>query len=355
MNSPHSPDSPLPDDGAPITLVSGCPDQSICGVFDYTGLLADALRDMGGNASVYNASDWSIGGMLRIKFALRRSSIVHLQYPSLAFEGKRAPYLFFFDLLTKPKVVTFHEFSRKSRMGRIMSLPLLILANSIIVTSPHEAKAITSTYKFARRKLSVIPIGSNIAEAVAPTEAFDIVYFGQIRANKGIEEFLDLVEEMPHLSAAFIGGFGPDNATECVPLVERARSLGATVRINETSEAIAELIASSRLAVLPFPNGLTDRRGSALAAMINRTLVVSTRAPGGHSHFDDLAELAEDASKLGELVSSALNDMDARKGKIERAYAYAKGRSWPAIAKQHIDVYRSLKRNKSGRAALPAH
>lgn len=351
----NSRDRKLAESSELITLVSGCPDESSCGVYDYSGKLAEALIEAGVAAIVNNAKDWSIGGIVRMNLALRRSSVIHIQYPSLAFENKKAPYFAFFGLLLKSKVVTFHEFSTKSQIGKILSMPLLMLANSIIVTSRQEAEAIKSVYKFARRKLSIIPIGSNICEAIVPGKCFDVVYFGQIRANKGIEQYLDILEAMPHLSAAFLGGFASDDDAECRLLVERARSVGALVKINEENKTIARFIASSRLAVLPFPDGLTERRGSALAAMINRTLVVSTRAKGGHSQFDDLAELVDDVSEMPAAISSALANMNAHKNKIERAYTYSRDRSWSAIAQEHLSIYRAIMKKKPRGTAVPAN
>lgn len=60
-------------------------------------------------------------------------------------------------------------------------------------------------------------------------------------------------------------------------------------KLNQSSEKVSEYLNSTKITYLPFPDGLSERRGSFLAAISNGSVVVSTP---GKFLTDDLKSTA---------------------------------------------------------------
>lgn len=328
-----------------VVLFGGRTKGAPCGVWDYARNLCDELNAAGCDARLENAADWSLGGTARtILRTARERGVVHVQFPSQAFEKRLGPYF----LLTAPlatRVVTVHEFSRKSRLGKALCFFLFASATMVIFTSDEELSSAADAYPFFRHKFSIIPIPSNIPRDEAGGErSTDIIYFGLIREGKGIEQFLDIVEALtPRKYAVRLVGQVPVPIPSfCQQLLDRARSLGVDVRLDASEEEAAAELARSRIAVLPFPDGISERRGSALAAMLNGTLVVSTPPQNGRQAFEEICVIADETSGLVQAAASALDDMSTHTETIKRAESYAMARSWPLVAQAHVERYASL-------------
>src|SRR5262249_32595719 len=98
-------------------------------------------------------------------------------------------------LSSTPQVVTLHEFSSFDRLRRASLQAFAWSAAEIVLTTAFEADAFLDLYPSARARTSVIPIGSNIPfvpQPEADTSVRRIVYFGQIKPLKGLEQFVAL-------------------------------------------------------------------------------------------------------------------------------------------------------------------
>jgi glycosyltransferase involved in cell wall biosynthesis len=328
----------------PVGIWSGRGPGRACGVFDYGEHLAAELSRRGLRADLVNAEDWSAAGTLRSVRQLRRArGVVHLQFPSAAFERRLAPYFALAAARGAIRVVTMHEFSRKSRHGQALCRAMFAAADLVVFTSEEERRAGERVFPRHAGKFAVIPIASNVPEHPVEVErTTDLVYFGLIRAGKGIEEFLDAAERLagPGRTIRLIGRVPDPLPAECAALLERARGLDIGVRLDADLDAVAGELAAARVALLPFPDGMSERRGSALAAMLNGAAVVTTAPDHGRDLFDPLCLMAERANELPSLAERALAGRD--EAMIGRARDHARERSWGAIAGAHVAHYARL-------------
>src|SRR5690606_12195619 len=93
-------------------------------------------------------------------------------------------------------------------------------------------------------------------------------------------------------------------------------------------------------AVLPYEDGISERRGSALAAMANGALVVTTPPQSGDPRaFDALCLMATDLAELTETTRRALAHYDEHADIVRNARRYAGLRSWDRIAAEHVRLY----------------
>lgn len=323
-----------------VALIAGAEADVACGVTDYTRMLAAALCRQGIKAAVINATDWSAIGFLRTVRRARQAPVVHLQHPAQALEREIGPYLLFFALAGRRRFLTLHEFSRKSAIGRLLTIPLIWLAHRIVVTNEEERSAIVDYWRAAAGKTIVLPIASNIPEhAGCCDRSTDAIYFGQIRSGRGVEQFIEVVKALPSSTIArMVGGQVPGDRSGA-DLVQSARAVGIEVLADRSAEEVAELLSSARIALLPYPDGISERRGSALAAMINGAIVVSTPGTQPQPQFGPLVLLGSGTEQLAELVRSVLADSTGFETKASLAREYARGRSWEFVALLHSKLY----------------
>jgi glycosyltransferase involved in cell wall biosynthesis len=323
-----------------ITLIAGADADVACGVTDYTRMLAAALTRQGVKTVMVNATDWSLFGMLRTIRQARRGRTVHLQHPAQALEKQLGPYLLLFGFLGRRRFLTLHEFSRKSSLGKLLTRPLFWLAHRIVVTNEEEKRAIGKYWRPAATKTVVLPIASNIPESQASAgRSTDVIYFGQIRAGRGVEQFVAVVKALPpSIVAKMVGGEVPGDKSGA-QLIESARACGIEVLCDRPAEEVAELLSGARVALLPYPDGISERRGSALAAMINGAIVISTPCAPPRPEFESLALLGSSTEQLTELVRLTLADSGKAAAQVSRAREYARQRSWEFVAGLHSKLY----------------
>src|ERR1035438_3695173 len=175
-----------------VCLVVGDNDTEHCGVKDYAIQLGTALRKIGLNAEVLAPSDWGVKSFFRFCQELRERNfdIVHVQYPSIGNRGSLCPHSLGLMRVAKGVVVTLHEYSALPFTQRLSTHLFRFTSQQLLFTVDTEL----INYGRSSVKQRVVHIGSNVAAfSQSMPRTLTVLYFGQIRPNKGIEEFLDLV------------------------------------------------------------------------------------------------------------------------------------------------------------------
>ena len=314
-----------------------------CGVRDYTIRLAEALEDAGVAARVLAPATWGLRDGLAFARALRgkRFDVLHLQYPSIGHRHSLLPHLLGLTAGTQRFVVTLHEHSVLPQTQRAANHMFCLTADRLVFTTEHEAQAFG-----APLRSPVIPIGSNIPiHSDAPVRDGRVLYFGQIRPQKGIEDVITL-------AALASAGADPARFVVIGSTMPRWREYAAALRAHSPPnvewladappEAVAAAMASATAAYLPFPDGAGLRRGSLLAALSNGLPVV---APFGTATTTALRSVLLQADtpqvalqQLGVLrASPPLAQQRSAAGR-----ALAEGFRWPAIAEAHVALYYDL-------------
>ncbi len=341
-----------------ICMVTGSPEAGRCGVHDFVLRLADALRRHGARAHILDQRDWSTSGTVRLVAALRRDrpDLVHMQYPMIVGWRSLGPHLTGF-LAGRPQVVTLHEFSSFDRRRRASLRAFAWSAARLVLTSACEADAFARQFPGTRAKRAIIPIGSNIPFQAARRRADDartIVYFGQIKPLKGLEQFLAVaaVAAAQHkpwrfqilgAPATWAGGY-------LAELQRASRAARIEWLCDRDDDEAARVLAQADAAYLPFPDGASERRGSLIAALGNGVPVVTTHGrfvPPGMRETVLFADGVADASAAVErlFADRALTERLSQAGR-----AYAARFSWDSIASAYLSIYdQVLSRRAPGR------
>ncbi|NWF78843.1 MAG: glycosyltransferase family 4 protein [Chloroflexi bacterium] len=381
-----------------IALLSGEYPPQPGGVGDYTACLATALYARGHSVSVltiqqgrlccYQAAapsgpapavalsglprslDWSHRAWPAVIAALDclRPHWLHIQYQTGAYAMQPGINLLPWRLRALPGrprlAVTFHDllvpylFPRAGPLRRWVNHRLARDADALVVTNEADAARLQ---QFSPR---LIPIGSNIPVSPPADFARDawrvrlgatpgellVAYFGLLAPNKGVDLLLAALADLALPWRLVIVGGGataPQDVAHATAIRALATQLGLTERIVATghlapAEVSACLLAAD-LAVLPFRDGASFRRGSLLAALAHGCPVVTTTPADGATlaALQPAAALVPpgDAPALARALATLGADGEARARYAAAGRTLAERFAWPAIAAQHEQCY----------------
>jgi glycosyltransferase involved in cell wall biosynthesis len=286
-----------------------------------------------------------------------------------------------------PTVVTFHDllfpylFPKAGPLRDWANRLLARTATAVVATNPADAARLHS---WGVRRVELIPIGSNISNN--PPPHFDrylwradhglspdttlLAYFGFLNSTKGIDDLLRALSILRdrHDSDAYLlvmvgGGLGssdPTNRATAAQLDTLAQTLGIDDHLIWTGylqpPEVSAALLSSDIAVLPYADGASFRRGSLLAVLEHALPLITAQPTNPQSAIpnpqSDWPALEHEANSL--LVPPG--DTPALVNSIERLTADPALRatlssgsrhlsrffSWSRIAHLHRDLYDSL-------------
>ncbi|QNM95043.1 glycosyltransferase family protein [Chitinimonas koreensis] len=326
-----------------LRLVTGAYPPDVCGVGDYSHALRQGFDAAGWRAEVYCRKDWRLASLPGHYRALRGSAaVLNIQHPTAGYGGSAVPYLLCALPLKARKVVTLHEYTRKGRAGKLIAQLFFAFADRVVFTSEFERDAALRVAPWLRRKAAVIPIGSNIPMHDPRPAETDIAYFGLIRPGKGIEEFLAVLAaaQLPggtriRLIGQVVDGFEAYADTVAAQLA----ALGGEMVPNRSPDEVAGLLSRTRVALLPFPDGISQRRGSALAAMGNGALVLSTPSQDDPALFEGICLAEPTIDRLARRLEAVLAEPDAWRAVAEAGMRHARQLSWEGIARAYQALF----------------
>lgn len=330
-----------------IALITGSYPPDVCGVGDYTFRLAEALRLQGIAVEVIHDEGWRLHDAPRILRQIRslRPDLVHIQYPTIGFGAGLAPQML--SLLVQ-SVVTIHEISKAHILRKISLFPFSVRPRHVVFTTPYERDFALSWAPWIAHCCDVIPLASNIAIGTKNkiSDIEEIIYFGMIRPNKGIEQVLFLAELIKRSSLPYrirIIGIPYPGLTDYVgQLRQRSRGLPVTWSLDLSNLEVADILSQSLVAYVPFPDGASGRRGTLLALLANGVATITTGGLQTTRELDDVVELAHSPEQALACIRTILND-PARLNKLSNmGRMYARGFAWDQIAQRHIDLYKRL-------------
>ncbi|PIK73750.1 hypothetical protein CS379_06635, partial [Methylobacterium frigidaeris] len=177
------------------------------------------------------------------------------------------------------------------------------------------------------------------SEAREPT----LVYFGQIGPDKGLEAFLAVSERLraggESLAIVVIGSPSGPDCPVFRDVSARADQLGIRLVLNAEPEQVSDELSRARVAFLPFPDGVSEKRGSALACLEHGLVVVTTHSAKTpdwlRASTVPHVSVEETAAALRTLVSA-----DGHRAAVAgRDPDALRARTWPSIAERHLALY----------------
>jgi glycosyltransferase involved in cell wall biosynthesis len=349
--------------------------------------------------------------------AWARPEVLHIQYQTGAFAMHPAINLLpwrLHGLPNRPAVaVTAHDllppylFPKAGPLRGWVTRRLLADADAVVVTNAADLEQVVGGWGLGARNWEpgsasqsliapaqsplLIPIGSNIA--VAPPSGYDratwrarlgvadgemlVAYFGLVSRTKGLDTLLGALGRLPGLPLRLliVGGAAtaPEDRAFAAAIERQIAELGLQRRVLITGhcpeqDVSAHLLAAD-LAVLPFADGASFRRGSLLAVLAHG-LPTATTYPStdqGRTTKDErlnarnigssslvLGRLADgenallvppgDEPALAEAIEWLATDGALRERLAAGGRALAARFDWQAIAVQHEALYARLTR-----------
>lgn len=391
-----------------ILMITGEYPPAVGGVGDYTRQLGRALIAQGQRVSVLpngpaNERDgrdepaviplgagwgWRSWSQALRVIRLLTPEIVHIQYQTGAFAMQPTINLLPWRLRQLPNrpriVVTAHDLRLPYLLPKADPLRgwvtqrLFADADALILTNTEDdervhASAAPSRELFSPRApiqtpTTVIPIGSNIAPT--PPHGFDrtdwrgwlgsdaqtvwLAYFGLLNRSKGVIELLTALAELPpRFKLLIIGGAAPqpDDQRYAAEVQALIATRGLSDRVHITgpcSESdVSGYLLASDLAVLPFLDGASYRRGSLLAALAHGIPTITTTPsttlnPALEDQTHALLVPHAEPSMLKAVIERLAVDAALQRRIAQGARQLAESFSWTSIAAQHEAVYHTL-------------
>ena len=357
----------------PLLFVSGEYPPDVGGVGDYTCHLQAALADLGWGSRVLtrrHVRRFDARALPRLVRAAPRRGIVHLQFQAAAYDLLGdiclGPALLHRLAPSVKVVTTFHDtrvpflFPKAGRL-RPAAVRLLARTSDAIVTA--DARDLTALGGPSPRHFAV-PIGSNVR--CEPPPGFDrdefrytvlgierdslvVAYFGLLNVSKGLDLLLDVFARIhaqrPGARLLVLGGevgaSDPSNAD--VARRVRARAEPGVVRTGWLAPTqLSAYLLSADVALLPYTDGPSGRRGSLLACAEHGLPIVST-TPAAPEVADAVLAAPPEVARLTEAVLGVASDPARAVALRAASRGLAARHTWHAIAAAHVEIYESLR------------
>ena len=334
-----------------IAIISGNFPPDICGVGDYTEQLINVLNECPVEISKIHSSGWGIRDFFSLRLQLDKiqPDVINIQYPTQAYGASIVPHLLALTARC-PVLLTLHEFS-DSHWLRRLSIRFLALKPGchMIFTSMAEKKNFNSSPRLFRQDAAdVIPISSNIPLLASTGYRAEnsVAYFGMLRPDKGIEEFLELVRlarvKGSELNFVIIGACPEKDRHYCQQQIELARKLGIEVCLNLSPDCVAKRLSKIRFGYLPFPDGASARRGSLLAMLGNGICVLTRKGESTPTNLDSCVLYTRNPEHALQVLCELTIKPECIDGLVSAGIRYVRQHSWSNIAQQYMQIIKRL-------------
>lgn len=339
---------PEQDEIRRVTVVTGSLPPDVCGCGEYVRALVDELRRQGARTTLYYRKDWGLRRLFEYARELSRSDddVINVQYPTQGYGWSVVPQLLSLFIRRRKVVATLHEYTRQRFEARLTIFLFFLFADWVIFTVEAERDAACKLAPWLRKRSSIIPIGSNIPFRDPQEAEAEVVYFGLIHPSKGLETFAATVSALPDREELRVRVVGQvpsryrDYANQIIPELERA---GIDVELDRSAAEVAAVLCRTRIALLPFPDGMSRRRGTALAAMGNGALLVTLESKTDPEFFRQVCVMSRDESELAGIVADALRNPGRYESVRAAGQEFARSVSWEAVATGYLEVFDRLR------------
>jgi glycosyltransferase involved in cell wall biosynthesis len=319
------------------------------GTDDFHETLVAVLRRRQVDARPVDLKRWGLAEVPELlrRISFERPDAILLQYPTDAFGAALGPHAFSALQRQAPLVVTLHEFMAANPIRRASLILLLARSAAVITTTETERRSLLSWYPWLEHRTCVIPIGANFpGREWCPSERPLVVYFGQIRPEKGLEEFIAcrdaLAPQFSNVMFAIAGSRVPRFASYYEMIENEVRMRGISLVSEMPPDRVPEFLRAATVALLPFPSGASFRRGSLLAAAVCGVPIVTLMGAETPAEMARLLEPSTSQQGLVAQLRTYLSDSEARNVAHDRSRQLAALVSWDAIADRYLALFSRL-------------
>jgi len=295
-----------------------------------------------------------------------KSEILHIQYQQSMYGGDSAigflPWALMVRGVRPAIVTTLHDMDRPTRGSRRLAFESLVYGSKQLTVSNESEFRGLSRRPGIRGRLNLVSVGSNIevqtltpeqrsalrASVSSKSDSSLIVYFGLIRADKGLETLIDAVADLHKRSVCVelvvVGGTGDESYRD--RLIERAKGTDEVVHFlgHQDRVKVSQLLQASDLAVLPFSDGATANRTTINAALSHGLPLLTTKGPGTPAKWTDgalaLIDAPPDARSLSRAIEDLIKQPERLQSMAKRGRDLADQGSHEMIGRQIAGIYR---------------
>jgi glycosyltransferase involved in cell wall biosynthesis len=335
-----------------MILVTGTYPPEQCGVADYSYCLLNSEEGKKTDWKLLYTKDLSFKGLKQAIKEIKSfdDKYVNIQYPSRGYGKSLFPHLLsiYLRIFTNKSVsVTIHEYTQLGWKGFLCAYILLLFANKLIFTNEFERNAAIKKLWTVKNKSSIIKIFSNIPKSnnllKISERKYDIGCFGYIRPLKGIENFIETISKLKktteiNVSAYILGETWPEFKEYTEKIRRMAEEAGVVIMEGRSDNEVADILADTKIAYLPYPDGLSERRGSYLAFVRNLALIVSTEGPFvTQAQRDYLKVVTEEhaVSTLRSLSKLSPEEQNLEQERVNEFVQKELPNSWDDVVKQY--------------------
>ena len=362
-----------------IVFISGTQPPTLCGVGMYSSkLLKELVRsnvyelhlitsDVNElemiNGITYHTvpSIWNIGVQLKIIRILKRINpdIIHFQHPTLTYVSRPDILFLIFAIYFKFKnryhVLTLHELSQSSILGKIMNIIIISTFSRVIFTNNKDLCFASKFYFKKKDQFLIIPIFPNnyYKQKILVGDYF--CYIGMIDKKKGIEYLLKSVQELKNnnydIKVKILTGFNNKNKYH-----QYIKNLISKYNIKESivlyekisSIEIAKEIAQSFAVILPYNLGISPRNGTFLEAISYKKPVITTVTKYTDTsrlkdHYNCILVNPRNYKGIEISIKELLASEELYKKLSVNSYKLSKYFNISSVAKSYLKLYSSLK------------
>lgn len=327
-----------------ILFVTGSYPPDVCGVGDYSERLFNELKTKFNFFELFYKTNWSLNKLFPYlrEIKSKNADLIHFQYPTEGYGYSFLPLLLMLFLPKKKLIVTVHELSNRTFKARLFTMILLFFSNKIIVTNEIEYAFLKKTPILNGKQIFIINIGSNIprseyGDRILAERKIDLAYFGHIRPIKGLESFITVANKFSSTKKCVIIG---QNLSQYQPYLKKLQTKSENIDyiLNGAAPETADMLCECKIIYLPFPDGVSSRRGSLMAASLNGCVIVTTYSSDKLTNdvFEKYCYLVNSEDEAKSVIERLLNQGDFLDKEVTKLMNLF---SWEEISRKHFDVY----------------
>ena len=339
-----------------MLIITGTYPPRKCGVGDYCQNLLSTPQAK--DWKLYTDDNWSISTLFQKikKIKKSNSNIINIQYPTVGYGKSILPHIltiYLTKILKKKVVITLHEYSQLGWKGKLAASLFLKFGTHIVFTTEFERQYAIKKYPQLKNNSSIIKIYSNIlTKHEQPSfehRSYDMGYFGYIRPEKGLENYIETAKKIqktnPNFKAYIMGQTQDEFSSYHKPLLDSLSDSNITLLLNRSNQEVSDILSQTKIAYLPYPDGLTERRGSFLASLLHHCIIVTTKG-----NFTTEAQLStfnfvnkeEAHSKITEIINYPTETINKQIDKMNIYIANQIPSSWEDVANEYQTLIKSL-------------
>jgi glycosyltransferase involved in cell wall biosynthesis len=238
-------------------------------------------------------------------------------------------------------------------------LPFSLRSKRIIFPSEFERSFATRWVPWISRRSLVIGVPSNIGAGTsgAAANVDEIVHFGLIMPNKGLEEVIRLAALIQAsglaLRVRIIGRVADKYSAYFRTLQSESSRLPIVWDNGLDKKQTEDRLAASAVAYLPYTDGASERRASLKAALTNGVAVLTTRGAQTPLDLEDAVCFVRTPADALAAGLKLLENPEARRKLGGKGKEYVRQYSWERIAEQHSALYGQIIYGRSAAKTMP--